>query len=523
MVSANRTSMIPANVDAREEVVEVPMASPAPKEPEAREEPEALEEPEAPEEEPEVPKEVTSQATDDNDAGEQTAPDEGGTQQQSAVVLNDHKGGGCGDPQGLAGAEGDKGQEGAMVLEEPEVSEKEPEVPEDPNKGHSQATDDNNVGEETAPDEGGSQQQSAIVLNHGGVTRIEGADVASATGLIGQPKVLLTRIDNDVVQFPLPQREQEEPPRQSDAKRDLPKVGDLQRELVDLAHWNIQKRAVSSLIFLDKLASPVELTRLDIRFKEANEYLVKKIGRLEGELGVARSEIVSLRASLSPAGQSLPRKRVRSSGDELAKERGTMIKIEQGGSHPSLVPLPDSPAAERIMVDRGYSPICGVDATVVPPLASGGKAGTSRTDAGAAPLEDRDLTALEQSLLEHINALFAQKSSLQEDIGRIRKNLDEPRKESLPTAGQRRATPGTPVTGGKTKKKKRKGKDADFDTPYARPQASQAVVDVGARVRGEPTTSAIADERWTEVIGRKAKRAARREHVQRIDPLLYPW
>ncbi|CAL1672198.1 unnamed protein product [Lasius platythorax] len=87
MVSANRTSMIPANVDAREEVVEVPMASPAPKEPEAREEPEALEEPEAPEEEPEVPKEVTSQATDDNDAGEQTAPDEGGTQQQSAVVL----------------------------------------------------------------------------------------------------------------------------------------------------------------------------------------------------------------------------------------------------------------------------------------------------------------------------------------------------------------------------------------------------------------------------------------------------
>ncbi|CAL1683868.1 unnamed protein product [Lasius platythorax] len=345
------------------------------------------------------------------------------------------------------------------------------------------------------------------------------------------------------------------PPRQSEVKRDLPKVGDLQRELVDLAHWNIQKRAASSLIFLDKLAdkfsgidgklvhelriaarkleaSISELCdradkQVDVRFKEANEYLVKKIGRLEGELGVARSEIVSLRASLSPAGQSPPRKRTRNSGDELIKERGIMIEIEQGGSHPSLVPLPDSPAAERIMVDRGCSPICGVDVTVVPvvpPPASDGGAGTSGTDASAVPLEDRDLTALEQSLLEHINALFAQKSSLQEDIGRIRKNLDEPRKESLPTTGQRRATPGTPVAGGETKKKKkkkRKGKDVDLDMLYSRPQVSQAVVDDGSRtMRGEPTAPVITDERWTEVIGRRAKRAARREQAQRTEPPL---
>lgn len=52
--------------------------------------------------------------------------------------------------------------------------------------------------------------------SHNGVTQIEGADVASARELIGQPKILLTRIDDDVVlQSPLPQREQEEMSKQS--------------------------------------------------------------------------------------------------------------------------------------------------------------------------------------------------------------------------------------------------------------------------------------------------------------------
>ncbi|KMQ90164.1 gag-like protein [Lasius niger] len=519
----------------------------------------------------------------------------------------------------------------------------------------SSSNDGPTVGYEASP----TVELAIASTSHGGVTRIEGTEVALAKGLSGQPMVLLTRIEDDVAQSPLLWREPEEeevpmqpiathvaygsppaagraqssiitdasdddvgsdfsvrrkmatseggrkcavrlkgdrrkrgrppttgewvninkvkaeyialkereleldeieyildsskPPRRSEAKRDLPKVGDLQRELVDLAHWNIQKRAVSSLIYLDKLAdkssgidgklvyelriaarkleaSISELCdradkRVDVRFREANEYLVKKIGRLEGELGVARSEIASLRASLSPAGQSPPRKRVRGSGDELARKEGTMMEIEQGGSHPSLVPLSESPAVEKITVDRGCSPICCVDVTVEqvdPPLASSGGAGTSGTGTGAVSVEDRDLTALEQSLLEHINALFAQKSSLQEDIGRIRKNLDEPRKESSPTTGRGRAATGIPVTGRKVKKekkkKRKKGKDVDSDTLYARPQALRPVVDGGARVNGESTATITADERWTEVIGRRAKRAARRENAQWTEP-----
>ncbi|KMQ82778.1 hypothetical protein RF55_21895, partial [Lasius niger] len=70
VVSANRTDMLPANMDAMEEGMEVPMASQAMEEPEVREQPEASEQPKASEEpvaleeEPEVPEEVDSQAID---------------------------------------------------------------------------------------------------------------------------------------------------------------------------------------------------------------------------------------------------------------------------------------------------------------------------------------------------------------------------------------------------------------------------------------------------------------------------
>ncbi|CAL1672417.1 unnamed protein product [Lasius platythorax] len=93
VVSANLTDMLPANMDAMEEGMEVPMASQAMEEPEVKEQPEsseqpkASEEPVALEEEPEVPEEVDSQAIDVDDIGEETAPDEDGTGQQSAVVL----------------------------------------------------------------------------------------------------------------------------------------------------------------------------------------------------------------------------------------------------------------------------------------------------------------------------------------------------------------------------------------------------------------------------------------------------
>ncbi|KMQ92089.1 hypothetical protein RF55_7975 [Lasius niger] len=87
MVLDNLTTMIPANMDSKEEVVEVPMASLEPKEPEVREEPKILEEPEVPEEHPEDPNERASQAIDDNIVGEGTDPDQGGSQQQAAVIL----------------------------------------------------------------------------------------------------------------------------------------------------------------------------------------------------------------------------------------------------------------------------------------------------------------------------------------------------------------------------------------------------------------------------------------------------
>lgn len=336
------------------------------------------------------------------------------------------------------------------------------------------------------------------------------------------------------------------PPKRTEAKRDLPKVGDLQRELTDLAHRNIQKRALSSLIYLDKLsdkssgidgklihelriaarkleASISELCdradkRVDHKFEMANEYLVKKISRLEGELDVARSEIVSLRASLSPAGQSPPRKRVRNLGERTEKESGNLMEAEHGGSlHPSMVPLPDSLIAEKVMIDRGCSPIWDSNAPAAPLPAFRGGAGASGADVGTGSLEDRDLTALEQSLLDHIDALFAQKSSLQEDIGRIRKNFDQSRKEpSSSTAGRRRSVPETPAAGGRTKrKKKRKGKGAVMDATPARPRDLRAAAGAGVRMHEDPATPAPAGEPWTEVLGRRARRAARRECAQR--------
>lgn len=50
---------------------------------------------------------------------------------------------------------------------------------------------------------------------------------------------------------------------------------------------------------------------------------------------------------------------------------------------------------------------------------------------GYPPPGSRDITALEQSFLDHIEAFFAQRSSLQEDIGRIRRHLDDPHRESI--------------------------------------------------------------------------------------------
>ncbi|KMQ91347.1 u3 small nucleolar rna-associated protein [Lasius niger] len=82
------------------------------------------------------------------------------------------------------------------------------------------------------------------------------------------------------------------------------------------------------------------------------------------------------------------------------------------------------------MVDRCCSPVWSSDAPVFP-----ASAGAPCSEGfGASPPGSRDITALEQSLLDHIEALFAQRNSLHEDLGRIRREMDDPCMDSVSSA-----------------------------------------------------------------------------------------
>ncbi|KMQ90097.1 gag-like protein [Lasius niger] len=268
-------------------------------------------------------------------------------------------------------------------------------------------------------------------------------------------------------------------PKWTKAKQNLPTVGELRGELVDSSPSEIRKGAALLFLFLEKLSDKssgisgriVHELRLNARKLEAaiaelsdrviedwrdldrqrsaRGYLRKSVERLEGELSEARSQIESLRASsFSFSAHSPPRKKPKIS----VRSVGTQTEAGEGGSlDPVNVPLLDSPAAvKRDTVERGCSPVWKVDGPVLPPVSGGPR----EIGAGVSLSGNRDLTALEQSLLEHIETLFAQRDSIQEDIGRIRKGLESPRRSSLSLAVEG----GSKVLAGRERNKKRKKK-----------------------------------------------------------------
>lgn len=246
-------------------------------------------------------------------------------------------------------------------------------------------------------------------------------------------------------------------PKQTKGKQDLPIIEDLKRDLSDYSCSAIRKRSGKFLNFLDKLsdkssglngrfkydlrmasrnlgASVAELSdraeRHEIEVSQrnrANEYLMHEISRLRGELDIARVEIASLRASVSPSGRNPPHKKARGLNDTQTRDIGTQMEVGREVSpDPVSIPLPVSPIIGREMIDRCCSPIWSADTPVV--SASAGIPGGDGP--GATPPGSRNITALEQSFLDHIEALFAQRNSLQEDLGCIRKKMEDPRKDS---------------------------------------------------------------------------------------------
>ncbi|KMQ91072.1 gag-like protein [Lasius niger] len=282
-------------------------------------------------------------------------------------------------------------------------------------------------------------------------------------------------------------------PKWTKAKQNLPTVGELRGELVDSTPSKIRKGTAPLFVFLEKLSDKssgisgriVHELRVNIRKLEAaiaelsdrtmqdrrdlvrqgsaRGYLRKSVERLEGELREARSQIESLRVSSSSFSiHSPPRKKPRGS----IRDVGTQVEVGEVSSLDSInVPLPDSPAEIRkYTVDRGCSPVWKVE-DLVPPSVSGG---FREPGAGVSLSGNRDLTALEQSLLDHIETLFAQRDSIQEDIGRIRKGLESPRRSSLPLA----VVSGSKVLTEKRRKKRKNRGTGRGLVPVAPPSCS---------------------------------------------------
>lgn len=160
------------------------------------------------------------------------------------------------------------------------------------------------------------------------------------------------------------------PPKWTKSKQNLPRVEDLRKDLEALSHVEIEKKACDSLNFLEKLsdiscglnsrlmhemriaiykldASILELSdRLPRKIKAQSQlekarddYLRKKVERLEGELGIAFLEIFSLKAASSPTGHSLPHKRAKGLNEIATREIGTQMEIGEVSS-PDLITAP---------------------------------------------------------------------------------------------------------------------------------------------------------------------------------------
>lgn len=272
------------------------------------------------------------------------------------------------------------------------------------------------------------------------------------------------------------------PPKQTKGKKDLPSINDLRRDLSDYSYEAIRKKSGESFHFIDKLsdkssglngkliremrmasrnlvASVIELSgkaerhELEVlKRSRGNEYLIRDIERLRGELEIARVEILSLRSSVSPSGRSPPHKKTKGLVDSETRDIGTQMDLDEVSLDPISAPLPVSPVVEPVMADKCCSPIWSAEASVFPALA-GTPCGR---ESGISPSGSRDLTALEQSLLDHIEALFAQRNSLREDLGRIRREMENPPMDFAPSALEVRSG-GSMKTKTKRRRSRRKG------------------------------------------------------------------
>ncbi|KMQ87082.1 hypothetical protein RF55_13738, partial [Lasius niger] len=324
-------------------------------------------------------------------------------------------------------------------------------------------------------------------------------------------------------------------PKKTKGKQDLPSIDDLRRDLSDYSYEAIRKKSGESL--LDKLsdksfglngklvhemrmasrrlvASVVELSdraerhELEVlKRNRGNEYLIKDIDRLRGELEIARIEIVSLRSSVSPSGRSPPHKKAKGLDDLETREIGTQMDLDEVSLDPVSAPLPVSPIIERVMADKCCSPVWSAETPVFPAPAGTPCGGES----GASPLGSRDLTALEQSLLDHIEALFAQRNSLQENLGRIRREMEDTPKDSTPSALEEKLGESRTTAKTKRKRSRKKGRvshTGDHSCPPLPP--SDGVGAASLPCAGPSAASPVlGDGQWSQVTGRRARCAAR--------------
>ncbi|KMQ92618.1 reverse transcriptase [Lasius niger] len=327
------------------------------------------------------------------------------------------------------------------------------------------------------------------------------------------------------------------PPRQTKRKKDLPSIDVLRRDLSDYSYEAIRDKSGKSFELLDKLsekssglggrlvheirmasrslvASVVELSdraerhELEVlKRNRSNEYLIKDIERLRGELEIARVEIVSLRSSVSPSGRSPPHKKVRGLADSNTRETGTQMDLEDVSLDPVSALLSVSPATERVMVDKCCSPIWNAEKPVLPVSEGSPRGG----EFGVSPSGFRDLTALEQSLLDHIEALFAQRNSLQEDIGRIRKGMEDPLKDSTPSVLDERLGESKTTVRVKKKKSMKKGRKlaaVDHSCPPL-PLLDEGGAASPPCVAPLAISPVLGEGLWSRVVGRRARRASR--------------
>ncbi|KMQ91736.1 gag-like protein [Lasius niger] len=326
-------------------------------------------------------------------------------------------------------------------------------------------------------------------------------------------------------------------PKETKGKRDLPSIETLRKDLSDYSYEAIRKKAGESFNFIDKLSDKssgisgklihelrvasrnlvASITELSDRAERqelevlkrnrGNEYLIRDVERLRGELEIARVEIVSLRSSVSPSGRSPPHKKTKGLVDSETREVGTQMDLEEVSFGPISAPLPVSPAVGKVTVDRCCSPVWSNEESALPVIEGASRGGES----GVSPSGSRDLTALEQSLLDHIEALFSQRNSLQEDIGRIRRGMEDPQKDPIPSVSNAGPNESRSATKARKRRSRKRGKGPSVGDLTGPPLPPPTGVGAAPPPCVEPlgVSPVLGDDQWSQVVGRKARRASR--------------